>query len=266
MTRTLLLLLLVACSGERDFAPTAPSCKGIGCAPPTGVGGPGGGISDSSVADTAGGDAIAVGDAGVAVTAVVRALTRFTDEPSAGTVVTMSTILRANKFGGGTTDSTVLADGTHTIRDVVVTPGVPTTFSVVRSGIVKALDGVWLPATGTINVPLFDENLAQTMWPALVPGVIFPPNTAHAVVHVTTGGARRAGVTSLATGDAKGPFYDDGSDIAPGKTATGTKGTIVFLGSTSASIDVTLNAGAKTASYRLPLTANAVTHVAIALE
>lgn len=269
MTRSLpLLVLLVGCSGERDLAPTAPACTGIGCANNTGViGGGGGGGGDASAVDTGVSDAaFEVGDAGVAVTAVVRALTRFTDEPSAGTIVTTNTLLRANKFGGGTTDSTLMADGTHTIRDVAVTPGVPTTFSVLRAGVARGLDGVWLPATGTINLPLFEETLPQTVWPALVPGVVYPANSAHVVVHVYAAGVRRAGVSSLATGDAKGPFYDDGSDIVAGRTSTGARGTIVFLGSASSILTITLNEGAKTASLTVPLSANAVTHFAATLD
>ncbi len=268
MTRTLfLLVVLIGCSGERDYAPTAPSCTGVGCANNTGVVGGGGGSGDASVVDTGVSDsAFEVSDAGVAVTAVVRTLTRFTDEPSAGTIVTMNTLLRANKFGGGTTDSTVMADGTHTIRDVAVTPGVPTTFSVLRAGIARGLDGVWLPVTGTINLPLFEETLPQVVWPALVPGVVYPANSAHVVVHVYTGGVRRAGVSSLATADAKGPFYDDGSDIVSGRTSTGAKGTIVFLGSASSNLTITLNAGAKTTSLSVPLSANAVTHFAATMD
>lgn len=263
MTRTLLLLAvaLVACSDDRSLAPSAPACTGVGCANNTGVVGGGGGKGDATVSDTLSDTPLDIGDAGATFNVTVRSTARFTDDPALGTPLTMNVLVRANKFGGGTTEGILSLDGSHAMRDVAVNPGVPTTLSVLTSGITRAVNGVWLPTSVALNIPLFNETLPQTLWPSVVPTAVYPTNSAHVVVHVyNSAGARRAGVTSLTTGDARGPFYDDGSDIAPGRTSTGAKGTIVFLGSVASTLTVSLNSGVTSVSYTVPLVANAVTH------
>ena len=265
MKRALLLVALVvcmACSDDRKAAPAAPPCVGAGCSPGGGVIGGGGGTGDATVAETATDTAFDVPEAGVPVVAIVRALTRFTDDPAMGTPLTMSIVLRAGRMGGGSTDSTVGPDGTFLLNNVAVIPGVPSNIAIVQSGQLRANDGVWPLVGGTLNLPLFSEALPAAMWPTLVPASTLPPNTAHLVVHVVSNaGARLSGVSATtSSADAKGPFYDDGSDVVSGRTATGARGTILFMGSSATEISVTFAFAAKTLGFRVPLTPNVVTH------
>lgn len=255
-------ILCIACSDNSKRAATAPACTGVGCASGTGGGTSNG--SDATVEDSSTDSAFDVGDAGVAVTAIVRSVARFTDDPATGTPVTTMVLVRANKVGGGVVDGTLASDGTHTLNGVAVTAGVPTNFAILQGGIIRANDGIWLPATATINLPLFPESLPGATWPTLVatPPTV-PSNSAHVVIHVVnSAGARVSGATATSpSADAKGAFYDDGSDISVSAKSTGARGTILFMGTLAAEIAVTITAGAKNTMLRIPLTANAVSYV-----
>jgi hypothetical protein len=255
------ILLTTSCSDDSKRAQVAPTCTGIGCTSGIGPGGVGGGTSDASAGDS--GDAATdVGDAGANVTAIVRSMARFTDDPTTGTPITMNVLVRARKVGTGTVDGTLAADGTHTLNDVAVTVGAPTNFQVLQAGVLKANDGIWLPATGTIALPLFPDSVIANAW-AVTGGVgAVPPSTAHVVIHVVNAaGARISGATTMLPSDGRGPFYDDGAEISPAPKATGARGTILLMGVSGAEISVTIASAGKTLALRVPLTANAVTYM-----
>lgn len=269
MKRSLLLVatasllgVVTACSDARRAA-TAPPCIGQGCPNNNGVIGGGGGTNDAATDETASDGAFDVPEAGVPVTAMVRALARFTDDPATGAPVTMNIVLRAARMGGGATDSVVGPDGSYSLSNVAVVPGAPSNIAILQSNLVRANDGVWLPSAAILNLPLFNESLVTAIWPTLVPATVLPPNSAHLVIHIEnrTTGTRMASVSATSTSaDAKGPFYDDGSDVVTGRTATGARGTILFLGSTGTELSVTLASAKETTSFRAPLTPNVVTH------
>lgn len=261
MPRALLLVavVLAACSDDKK-ATVAPACTSVDCASTTTPGGTGGGKNDAAVTDTA--SETATGDGGVAVTALVRLLARFTDDPATGTVVASKVVVQAAKIGGGVVTDVVTADGTHMLTDVAPAIGVPTNFAVLQNGILRANDGVMLPDARTLNLPVFDETLITATWPIVAGAIPLPANSGHLVVHIVdAAGNRLAGVTASTTSaDAKGPFYDDGADISTTPKSTNARGTILFMGSTAGSISITLASGAKTYGLTVPLSANAVTH------
>jgi hypothetical protein len=264
--------IVSACSESNERAPSLPSCApGVNCNTGPGVVGSGGG-TDSGARDAAPSEtAFEVGDGGVTVSAVVRPMSNFVTDPSTVTAFDTTVTLRAPRAGGGAQVEATMAvvDGTYTLNGVAPSIGAPTWIEVLKTGATRTIAGVSAPATGTFALPLFNELLPQTTWNIVAPAAAYPPGSATVVVHVVTpAGVRKAGVTATAFGTARGPYYDDGSDISPSAMATGARGTIVFLGSTgSGTFPISLSFGTKTyATVTAPLTTNAVTHVSLALD
>lgn len=268
-------LFSTGCSEDKARAPTAPGCSDPSCVNPIPIGGAtdASAGSDGAVSDSARDGAIGTSDASTTVTGVVRPLSKFTVDPSSVAEISRTITVRAPKIGGGVTpDATPGLDGTFTLSDVAANVGGPTWLQVLFGGNLKAIDAVGLPQTGLFQLPLFDENLPQTTWVALGIATTYPttPPPATIVVQVFDAkGARKAGVTATTFGDAKGPFYDDGSDVAASAKATGARGTILFLGQTAASgpFNLTLSDGAKAyATIAVPLGSGATSYLALTLD
>jgi len=267
-------VVAASCSEPSDRAPPAPNCLGVTCG-----GGPGPGTSGGSDAggETTATDALTdgafeVGDGGVSVGAMVRPLNSFTDDPDkAGTFDLVSLSVRAPRAGGGTDveATTANVEGVFTLNGVAPAVGAATYFQVWKTGVHRTLAAVVYRPDTTFNLPLFKEDLQLNAWNMTTPATIYPTGASTIVVHVFgPGGARLAGVKAALTGTGRGPLYDDGADITPLATATGSRGTIVFIGIT-ASTTFRLDMFTSTKTYpsvNLALASNAVTHAAFVLE
>lgn len=261
------LLLFTACSEEKSRAPAAGGCNDPSCVNTNPVGG-----GDSGAGRDAETDALtdAAFDASTTVTCTVHPLSKFTLDPASASP-TSTVVVRGPKIGGGVTpDIKPDLTGTFTLPDVAAAVGTPTWLQIVSGGAVRGIDGVPLPSSVALAIPLFDDNLASTTWLTLGIGTPYPTNGATVVVHVLdAAGKRKSGVTATPFGDGQGPFYDDGTDISASAKTTGTKGTIVFLGLTAGSSLFTLTVADGTKTYgsiNVPLGAGAVSHLALSLE
>ncbi|MGZ3424484.1 MAG: hypothetical protein ACXVEF_02535 [Polyangiales bacterium] len=269
MKRLLLLVvplvvsLAPACSSEKDHAPLV----GGACTSNCGTIGGGGTDSSTDVAtDVTEDTSFEVGEAGVSLIGKVHFLGAFPREPSSGTPQTNVTV-RGNRQGGGTTEiAVVAADGSFTLDGIAPSFGIPTWLSIVKTGVVKGYVGIRFPVTGTdpLDLPLFDETLPVA---TAVSGTT-TSGTGTIVIHTKDSlGARVAGVTANPVGDAK-PYYDSGSDsVEITASATGSKGTIVFLGLTPGSSTVTLTwMGKVQPSITIPTSADAISWTAVTIE
>jgi len=261
----------LACIEDKARAPAAEGCNTPGCANPGVIGG-----GDSGTPDVDRGDAVdsdAASDASVTATVLVRPVSKFTADFTTTAEASRTVTLSAPKTGGGVTEASPAIDGTFTLIDVAAAVGAPTWLQVVSgTGVtraVKGIDGVPLPSSGILQIPLFDDSLPQTTWLTLGVSAPYPTTAATVVVHVfDAAGVRKSGVTASPFGDAKGPFYDDGSDISASAKATGARGTLVYLGIGATGLfTLTTAAGGKTyASIAIPLAAGAVSHLSLQLE
>jgi hypothetical protein len=147
--------------------------------------------------------------------------------------------------------------------------GAATYFQVWKRGVHRTLAAVNSQPDVTIQLPLFRDDLALTTWNVVATGLTYPTGSSTLVAHiVSASGVRLAGVKAALAGTGRGPYYDDGSDISPTATATGSRGTIVFLGMTgAASLGLTLSTATKMYStVNVSLVGGAVSHITLALE
>lgn len=262
----------VACSQSNDRAPAAPSCaEGVNCNTGPGIVSSGGG-GDTGTTDAPTTDAaFEVGEAGVAVSAIVHSLPRFGDPLSGAFETTVA--LRAPRMGGGTDVEATMpisADGTYTLTGVAPVIGGPTWLQVWKAGIKRTQAGVVLPSSTVFQLPLFPETLPAETWNNTGQTTVYPTNPSTVVVHVFDDKNSRLPGAKAAAGPGattKGPFYDVGTDVGVG-TATGAKGTIVFIGITGVSLfPVALSVGTTNyATIQVPVEPNVVTYLGVSLR
>ncbi len=272
------LLIAAACSESKEHPAAPPQCAdGMNCA--VGPGGTGSGATkDSGALDGASDAEFEVGDGGVAVTATVRPLSKFVTDPyTVATFDTVSISLRAPRVGGGEVEATMpFADGSYALNGVAPAIGSNTFLEVWKAGTRRTLAGVnaVAPPMAGFSLPLFADLLPRTTWETIVATTAYPTGSATVVVHLyrrDTAGtfSRKPGVRATPFGSARGPYYDDGTDISATATATGASATIVFLGITgTGTFGLNLTDTTIAKSYEtvlLPVAADAVTHLALDL-
>lgn len=245
---------LAACSSKQDHPPNAGECSGDAAC--LGVGGPpngGGGGRD------AGGDATTDGGGDAATVAIggsVYSMSSFTREPSTGLLDTSSTtlVVRGTHLDGTGAQSSVIA-GQYSIADlgrnqpltwVRLFDVVPGRTEVLRT--LFAFPPSNVPAL-TLPIPLYPPELARsTALSVGIPTTVDGTGTIVLQVADSTG-AGRAGVTASKLTGAFGPYYDDADSVTLA-SATGARGTIVFLGVTAAAAgqQIVLSFGGPTGS------------------
>ncbi len=263
---------IAACDSDKDRPPAAGGCQpGVPCNPLPGSSGGGGDAGSDAAAADATGDADP--DASSSVTGFVRRIrTSFTEEPSATAEAAAGVTVAALQLGGGTVQALSAADGSFTLSPILANVGEATWFDVAQSGLVRSHAGVAVPSTAPIQLPFYDETLVVTT-ANRVPGLVLPANPVTVVVHVydgnTSGNPRLAGVSSQPIGLAAKPYYDDGLDVTGLPTATGARGTIVFMGGDASTnpYPVTLSYGGKSrGTVSVPVKAGAVSWIAVLVD
>ncbi|MGZ5967436.1 MAG: hypothetical protein ACXWP4_07200, partial [Polyangiales bacterium] len=122
--------------------------------------------------------------------------------------------------------------------------------------------------TNLHNLPIGEVSVGQALRGTRCDLGTTTSGTGTIVIHTKDSlGARVAGVTANPVGDAK-PYYDSGSDsVEITASATGSKGTIVFLGLTPGSSTVTLTwMGKVQPSITIPTSADAISWTAVTIE
>lgn len=226
--------LMTACSSEPERPPTV----GGGCVSNCGTIGGSNEHDSSTVSDSFSDVSLDIGEAGVSLAAATTLLSRYPADPKSGTPRTNVTV-RAQRVGGGTTEIVSDATGRLTLDQISPSIGIPTWLTLVEGGVVKGFVGVRFPwdPSGVV-LPLFDDSLPVT---TAVSGTITAGN-ATIVIHVVDAAkVRLSGVSASPVGSAL-PYYDSGSDsVESTATATGSRGTIVFLGVPPGSATVSLS-------------------------
>lgn len=261
---------LVACSTKKDYAPYAggdcPAGQTCG-----GILGPGGGTTTDGGTDALSDAPFEVGEAGVSLTSVVRPLNAFPTDPTTATGFSPGVTVQALGIAGGNVQAVTAGDGTFTLDGIAPSVGAPTWVSIVRAGIVRQIVGFHATsATMTLpTLPYFDESLPATT--ASSTGVVLPAECtstgcATVVVRVVgSAGTPLSGVSAAPIGTSS-VLYDSGANSVESGKATGTFGTIVFLGLTTSPAPVTLTAGGTTYATVQVATANtAVSYLAVQL-
>jgi hypothetical protein len=253
--------LVAACSSEQDHPPTL----GGGCVSNCGTIGGNNEHDSSTAADSFSDVSFDIGEAGVPLQATTALLSKYPGDPKAGAARTNVTV-RTQRASGGTTEIVTDALGKFTLDNIAPSIGIPTWFTLVEGGVVKGFAGVRFPwdTTGAVVLPLFDDTLPVT---TAVSGTITAGN-ATIVLHILDSTAKRvAGVSAAAVGTAV-PYYDSGSDsVESTATATGTNGTIVFLGVPPGTATVNLTfMGKPQPSLTVPTGANATSWTQVTIE
>lgn len=258
-----------ACSSSATHPPGATNCApGIDCTIQP--------IPTSTVPETGAPDAATDADATtdgpieLAVTGEVRQPSSWGQAVDKGTLVANGYSVAGTRADGSTTTVTV-SGGAFTLPALQTTPS-GNWVSVLRGTTLRTL--AWVDtqagAVSGLEIPVFDDALPLTTASAVSLPVVTTGTASLVVRVVAANGAPVAGVTTTLANYLNGglgyfgPYYDDGADGVTALTsATGAKGTLVFLGVDPSKAGLGLNValsipGVGTQTVSLPAKADAV--------